>query len=212
MHHSDHAKGICFSPDSSWIASASSDWTVGVWDAHTGKRLATLEGHEDWVRCVVFSPDQRKLASSGWDDRVIVWDTTTWTRHLVLHEHTHWVPSMSFSSDSLRIASGSYDGTVRIWDANSASCLFTLGGEHVGEIYHVAFCRDDSQVGVMDEAGRYHVWDLTTEDHPKLENTLPDFFTIDAAGWLHGPISPSGPMKRLCWIPPSRRQNAPWQF
>jgi WD40 repeat protein len=44
---------VSFSGDGKWIASGSSDNTVRVWDAATGKELQRLEGHSDWVRAGV---------------------------------------------------------------------------------------------------------------------------------------------------------------
>ena len=46
------------------LASGSSDRTVRLWDAQTGKHKATLTGHPGTVYSVAFSPDGTTLASA----------------------------------------------------------------------------------------------------------------------------------------------------
>src|SRR5207253_4425410 len=43
--HAESVYAMAWSPDSTCIASASSDRTVQVWDAATGKNLLTYHGH-----------------------------------------------------------------------------------------------------------------------------------------------------------------------
>ena len=44
-----------------YLASASDDKTVKLWDTATGITLRKLEGHSDWVRCVRVSHDDKRL-------------------------------------------------------------------------------------------------------------------------------------------------------
>ena len=55
----------------------SSDQTIKLWDAVSGKRLLTLSGHTDRVSTVAFSPDGRQLASAATDRTIKVWDAVT---------------------------------------------------------------------------------------------------------------------------------------
>jgi WD40 repeat protein len=61
---------VAFSPDAHRLASASTDRTVRLWDAASGRQTATLEGHTDWVNAVAFSPDAHRLASASTDRTV----------------------------------------------------------------------------------------------------------------------------------------------
>ncbi len=56
------------SQDGKIIASVSTDRTVRLWDAVTGKAIGdALSGHEDEVNSVAFSPDAKTIISGSKD-------------------------------------------------------------------------------------------------------------------------------------------------
>ena len=74
--HTDKVGSVEFSPNGNWIASASSDTTVKLWDADTG-RLVRSFSNPDRMFGLAFSPDGKRLAAGGFFQTVRIWD-----RHL----------------------------------------------------------------------------------------------------------------------------------
>ncbi len=114
--HTAAVWSVAFSPNGKWLASASRDQTVKVWDVTSGQVKLTLEGHTDPVLSMAFSPDGKRLASASGDRTVKVWDATNGQETLTLKGHISRVASVAFSADGKRLASASFDQTVKVWD------------------------------------------------------------------------------------------------
>jgi WD40 repeat protein len=116
-----HARGVaslCFAPDGLTLASGGYDGAVRLWDATTGRAIATYRGHDGWVFALGFSPDPaepRLLASGGEDATVRFWQVATGREFLILRGHDGYVHAVTFSPDGLTVASGARDTTIRIW-------------------------------------------------------------------------------------------------
>ena len=129
---------VTFSSDGTRIASGSTDGSVMVWDAWTGKELKTLNGHTSYVTSVVFSHDGTRIVSGSLDGSARVWDAWTGKELKTLNGHTSYVISVAFLSDGTRIVSGSNDESVRVWDALTGEELKSLHG-HIGAVRSVTF-------------------------------------------------------------------------
>ncbi|MCH90746.1 notchless-like protein, partial [Trifolium medium] len=67
---------VCFSPDGQWVASASFDNSVKLWNGTTGKFVATFRHVRD-VYQISWSADSRLLLSGSKDSTLKVWDIRT---------------------------------------------------------------------------------------------------------------------------------------
>lgn len=65
---------IAFSPDSTLLIGGGQDQCVRVWQAATGREIATLFGHEKLIQKVAVSPDGKTIASASFDGTVKLWD------------------------------------------------------------------------------------------------------------------------------------------
>lgn len=113
--HQQLVNDVCFSPDGMYIASASFDKSVRLWDGASGKFLATFRGHVGSVYRVVWSADARLLLSASRDSTCKVWEVRTRKLKSDLPGHSDEVYTVDWSTDGRRAVSGGKDKVVKIW-------------------------------------------------------------------------------------------------
>ncbi len=159
--HSGEVWFAVYSPDRSKIVSASRDKTIKIWDAKTGKELATLEGHSNTVYSVAFSPDGTQIVSASSDKMIKIWDAKTGKELATLEGHLNKVYSAAFSPDGSKIVSASIDKTIKIWDAKTGKELATLEGHSVTAMFAV-FSPDGSKIVSGSADKTIKIWDAKT--------------------------------------------------
>ena len=139
-HLQDRFNAVAWSPDGACIATGSSDRTVRIWNAASGKLLRTLQGHSQAVRSVSWSADSKSLASGADDDVVRIWDAGSGEQLRALEGYYNFVNFVSWSADGRSLACGS-ENTLRIWDAASGKRICTLKG-HLDFVTSVSWSTD----------------------------------------------------------------------
>jgi WD40 repeat protein len=158
--HSQRSDGLAFSPDNRYLASASSDSTIRIWDAATGNELRVLKGHAAGVRTVAFSSDGQLMASGGIDGRVKLWDAASGRELASFDAHKGRVNTVVFSRDSKLLASGGIDNAIKVWDVATKTEVKTLTG-HMSWVTALSFA--DNQTLVSGSADKsIKRWNLST--------------------------------------------------
>ncbi|KAH7081874.1 WD40-repeat-containing domain protein [Paraphoma chrysanthemicola] len=153
---------VRFSPDGRLIASASSDCTIKLWNAHTGALEHTLEAHLAGISALTWSPDSKILASGSDDKSIRLWDTQTGLAHPTpLLGHHNYVYSLCFSPKGNMLVSGSYDEAVFLWDVRAARVMRSLPA-HSDPVSSVDFVRDGTLIVSCSHDGLIRVWDTAT--------------------------------------------------
>ena len=177
--HTGAVYSVAYNPDGQTLASGSSDGTIRLWDAETGRLLRTLTGHAPWVLSVSFSSDGQTLASGG-GDTVRLWDVKT-GRHFQTIQDPFGVSSVSFRPGSQTLATYGSDNTVRLWDANTGRLLRTFTG---GGVLSMSFSSDGQTLAGGSPFGPVYLWDA---------NTGRLLWTLEGTGWVSSvSFSPDG--------------------
>ena len=109
---------VAFSPDGHWLASASWDGNVRLWNLdNPHEKIQPLKAHSGAAWAVAFSPDGRTLATGGDDATIKLWNLASLQQTATLRGHTGPVDGLAFSRDETLLASSSGDGTARLWRA-----------------------------------------------------------------------------------------------
>jgi WD40 repeat protein len=72
------ARRLSFHPAGRFLAAATLDESVAIWNAGTGDLLAELSHHELAVADLAFDPTGQALAVAGADGGLWLWDTRSW--------------------------------------------------------------------------------------------------------------------------------------
>eukprot|EP01102_Stenamoeba_stenopodia_P002363 TRINITY_DN1217_c0_g1_i5.p1 TRINITY_DN1217_c0_g1~~TRINITY_DN1217_c0_g1_i5.p1 ORF type:complete len:289 (+),score=42.06 TRINITY_DN1217_c0_g1_i5:919-1785(+) len=194
--HQKNVFAVAVTHDEKYIASASADKNIIIWDVDAQEEIGKLSGHKDWACALAFSPYSRRLVSGGRDALIKVWNSESGDEIETLKGHTNCILQLRYSPDGKLIVSASEDKTLKVWDAITFKEKMTLVG-HTHEVTCCAFFKQSSRwlvSGSSDKSVR--IWDLTTgkqewvyfvEGGTIAIDTTEDGYIVvgDSAGCLH---------------------------
>lgn len=159
--HSGGVVDVVFSPDGTFVATASDDLTGKIWDASSGEELGTLAGHSGFLFGIDVSDDGTLIATGSEDGTAKVWDAGTGRELLTLAGHASGISNVGFSPDGSRLATGSGDGTTKVWDITAEGSRELLTVAHGGDlVFEAAFGPDGARLATASWNGTVKVWDV----------------------------------------------------
>lgn len=159
-------QGSVYSVDmsSEYIATASEDGTVQLWNRNGSRSAFTLTGHQGPVYSVSFDPKGEYIATVGEDGYLRLWcRDCQWNCPYKVREHQGPIYSVSYSPDGLFIATAGEDRTVKLWDRTGQHSR-TLEG-HQRAVRSVSFDPnpDSQRLATADEDGIVKLWNRNGE-------------------------------------------------
>lgn len=139
--HKGSIDTLAYSADGNWLATASLDKTVIIWDAKTGQELKTLKGHKGPIYPVAFSPLGQRVLSGDGTGVAILWDAQSGKELQVFSGHKKAVQAVAFSKDNKTLATAGWDKTIKLWNADTGKEIATLKG-HTNAVLNVMFSPD----------------------------------------------------------------------
>ena len=151
-------------PDGRYLASASIDESVRIWDVVSGQCLHNLKGGVANFWSIVFSPDGALLAGAG-RSGIHLWDlhgdiSTPLGSRLLYSDLDSVVNirSVNFSPDGKWLVSGGVDRAVQGWDVASGAQLWSLHG-HESDITEAIFLPGQDVIASSSYDGTIRLWD-----------------------------------------------------
>jgi len=206
--HTETVRAATFSHNGLYIASASDDRTIRIWNASGRAEVqpaiaqATdieaisalimsdsrrLMGHRSSVRSITVSPDGAVIVSGSDDHSVSLWDARTSAEVLPpLLGHTGSVHSVAISSDGRIVASGSSDNTIRLWDLQTGKPFGKPMQGHSSEVKAVVFSPNTLWLASGSNDKTVRIWDVATQK----SSTVGPLFCDDSV--LTVAVSPDG--------------------
>ncbi|WP_433193989.1 NACHT and WD repeat domain-containing protein [Nocardia sp. CA-107356] len=135
-----------------WLASASRDGTIRLWNPTTGQPLGVLSGHNGAVTALAVAGDGI-LASVGEDHRLLIWDLRSKQPLATLTDHVDGVALAAIPmADKRFLLACSSGAAIQVWDLVTSRLMGVLVA-HTGGVTALAFLIDPDHGSLLISAG-----------------------------------------------------------
>lgn len=131
--HTGDVNAIVFSPDGKFLATASSDRSLKLWDMPSGRLAAVWKDDTTGFFSLAFSPDGKWLATGSFET-IKLWEFPSGKLAGAWGLQSGLVPgsvrALAFSPDGRHLASASDDGQIKVWEMPKGNLLTQYQSTH----------------------------------------------------------------------------------
>ncbi|MCU0533207.1 MAG: WD40 repeat domain-containing protein [Hydrococcus sp. Prado102] len=193
--HAEAVASLAISADNRFLASASWDRHLKLWEIATGNLINPAVGHSQGILAVIFldakDSDSYELATGSFDRAIKLWsfasdreDKFNLRLQKTLNAHTGSIHALAFAAERQILISGSYDQTLKEWNRKTGEILNSFH-DNSGAIYALAISELNRVVASAGSDGRITLWQLETGE--KLGTLSGNISTVETLA-----ISPDG--------------------
>ncbi len=155
----DIVEVLAVSPDASWLACGSNNFTIKMIPLKPNIAGYDLEGSMGKIKSLIFSYDGKYLYSASLEGRVLKWDLAARTNINVTNGTTQ-ITSIDLSSNGNYLAGISTDGSVLVWDPDNNGDTFKPATT-LKNIKVVKFSPENNLLALGDANGNLELWDIS---------------------------------------------------
>jgi WD40 repeat protein len=157
--HTSHVWSIDIDHTDHLIASASTDFSIRLWDLATGQFIKNFTAHSSPVLSISFNPQGDILASGSIDNDIFLWNVTSGQLIGNLTSHQNSVTSLAFSPDGEILASASRDRSILLWNLTDQQVLYNLTG-HLDSVESIVFSPTSALLASGSLDNTIKLWDI----------------------------------------------------
>lgn len=164
--HNDYIIDIEYSRDGRYIATASKDKHIYLWDASSLNLQHTFRSDTYYPRDIAISPDNHTLVGKYSDNTIRVrhdrgYISSFWREHIITG-HRYNGSLIDISPDGNTLVCGSDNHALSLWDVNTATLQHSLIG-HTAYVQSVAFSPvDNNLIASGSNDGTLRLWNADT--------------------------------------------------
>jgi hypothetical protein len=164
--HKRDVTGLSFCDEGKWVASASYDQLILLWNGRTlSAQAAQTIKSPDLVRMIAVSHDGQMIASGHDDHKIRLWKRKDGSLLHTLDGHRSEVSCLDFSTDDRELLSGGDDESIRIWNLSSGKAKATFS-KHPGALRLAAYINARSAISAG--GSTIQVWDISSRGLPRI--------------------------------------------